>query len=174
MSYHSPFPSGRIRCGRRLCRLGIVVLVLAACSLSVHAQTDSTEQGQTPPTLEDLQASFRNAQPQPSSSAELVEVAGSPAPVRLAPGEAVEAAVVLRVAEGWHINAHEPLQDFLIGTALLLSAPEGLSVLALRYPEPRLARFAFATEALAVYEGTTSITFRLRAVADGMALWTPN
>lgn len=73
------------------------------------------------------------------------------------PGE--EARVVARVTvdEGWHIQAHRPTFDYLIPTRLALDLPSGWVERELRYPEPKLWRFAFEETPLAVYEGEVRI-----------------
>ncbi len=74
--------------------------------------------------------------------------------------------VIATVAQGWHINAHQPNQPFLIPTVLTLTLPAGVSAEAPTYPEPTAHRFAFAGHAtLLVYEGTVPIRTTLRLPA---------
>lgn len=80
------------------------------------------------------------------------------------PGDTLEAAVIVRIDEGWHANAHKPTLDYLIGTALTVEPADGLAVLDVRYPEPEMAAFAFTGgKELAVYGGATPIFVTLRA-----------
>jgi len=60
--------------------------------------------------------------------------------------------VQIRVAEGWHVNAHAPLQDYLIPTTL--SGADGFVLRDVRYPEPEIRTLGFQSEALALHEGT--------------------
>lgn len=41
-------------------------------------------------------------------------------------GSTVEAAVVLKISEGWHVNAHRPTLDYLIGTKVSLQGKNGI------------------------------------------------
>ena len=68
--------------------------------------------------------------------------------------------VDIDIAPGWHINAHQPLQDYLIGTQV-----ESLDIeptQALRYPEPKLQKLGFARETLALYERNVAVEVALR------------
>jgi uncharacterized protein YyaL (SSP411 family) len=74
--------------------------------------------------------------------------------------------VMLDMAPGWHINAHEPLQQALIATQLRL--PEGNQtwrIEDLTYPPAQIRRLGFQREALAVYEGQTQIAATLSPVS---------
>ncbi len=98
----------------------------------------------------------------PSSSGDLVSVSArlSKRPVKA--GEDVEAALLVGIDDGWHVNAHEPLQEFLIGTSLELEPHGSFVVSDIRYPEPELAAFDFADEKLAVLEGEVPIFLSIR------------
>lgn len=78
------------------------------------------------------------------------------------PGSSVEAAVLLTIQESWHINAHIPSEDYLIGTTLRLEPREGVIVADVRYPQGHPFKFAFADRPLNVYEGTIPIYLTLR------------
>lgn len=74
--------------------------------------------------------------------------------------------VQLRVAEGWHVNAHVPLQDYLIPTTL--TGADGIVLEDVSYPEPEIRTLGFQSEALALHEGTLvmTATFSTEGVAD--------
>lgn len=95
----------------------------------------------------------------PSSSADLVSVdlrlAATPVPA----GETVRAAAVLDIKEGWHVNAHRPTYDYLIGTSLDWVPVSDVSADNVQYPEPERLHLDFAGGAIDVYEGTTPIFF---------------
>ena len=77
--------------------------------------------------------------------------------------------VVLRVSleHGWHVNAHEPLDPFLIATEVTLEESPLYTVEATAYPEHKLFHFAHSPdEPLAVYEGTFPIGLRLAIAPD--------
>ncbi len=58
--------------------------------------------------------------------------------------------VAVTIADGWHINAHQPLQDYLIGTTLLdaLARPVDGAV----YPAEKRAVLGFERSELALYD----------------------
>ncbi|MEE9389032.1 MAG: DUF255 domain-containing protein [Paracoccaceae bacterium] len=60
----------------------------------------------------------------------------------------------LNIAKGWHINAHEPLEDFYIPMALSIN---GKPVDVGAYPAPRVKSLGFNDAPLALYEGDISI-----------------
>ncbi len=66
-------------------------------------------------------------------------------------------AVVLAIEDGWHINAHNPTYDYLIGTVVDLQPMEGVIIADIRYPEGTLQRFGFADDLLRVYDGSVPI-----------------
>ena len=78
--------------------------------------------------------------------------------------------VDLAIRPGWHIQAHEPLQEELIPTVLSLEQsavawrPEAVS-----YPAPLLKTLDFQKERLALYEGQIRITMNLRRVIPVVA-----
>jgi DsbC/DsbD-like thiol-disulfide interchange protein len=66
---------------------------------------------------------------------------------------------------GWHVNANDPDQPYLIPTVLEVEPPSGSNVEAIRYPKAVVHRLAFAPDtALRLYEGTFTIDVRLAGV----------
>jgi thiol:disulfide interchange protein DsbD len=75
--------------------------------------------------------------------------------------------VLLEVEPGWHINAHQPTESYLIPTAVQLSVPPGVSSDAIQYPQPERKTFAFAQgKQLLVYEGQLTLRTALHVPAD--------
>ena len=80
--------------------------------------------------------------------------------------------LVLRIADGWHLNAHRPGPDWLIGAAL-----DGAEA---QWPEGEEVRLGFSDEAIRVYEGTMKVPFarsgeqaltlRVQACSDSVCL----
>lgn len=67
--------------------------------------------------------------------------------------------IVSEVDRGWHINAHQPADAFLIPTEVQLTLPAGVSADVLDYPLPERKAFAFAGgKELLVHEGQFSIS----------------
>ena len=59
--------------------------------------------------------------------------------------------LILKIAEGWHLNAHDPGPDWLIGASIegaVADWPNGLEV-----------NLGFSDEAIRVYEGTLEVPF---------------
>jgi thiol:disulfide interchange protein DsbD len=70
-------------------------------------------------------------------------------------GDAVEAEIT--IDDGWHINADQPRQDFLIPTALTVEAPDGVTLGDVAYPEPVEMVLSFSDEPLLLYEGVLKL-----------------
>src|SRR5262245_26884294 len=65
------------------------------------------------------------------------------------------AVVEMTIASGWHVNAHEPRDRFLIPTTVTLAPPTGMTAAAVQYPTPVEKALAFAEgKRLLLYEGT--------------------
>ncbi len=101
---------------------------------------------------------------QPRGSAETVEVDHKLSVERVVAGEDFRLVLILDIKDGWHINSHQPIQDYLIGTELRLQFQNLFFLADTVYPEPREYEFSFAGgEVLLVYEGTEYIFMTLRA-----------
>jgi thiol:disulfide interchange protein DsbD len=75
--------------------------------------------------------------------------------------------ILLEVARGWHINAHQPTDSYLIPTEVQLTSPSGVSTDAIDYPQPDRKSFAFAPgKELLVYEGQLTLHTALHVPAD--------
>ena len=64
--------------------------------------------------------------------------------------------VDLHIAPGWHINAHRPLEDYLVSTTLALGKTGASG--AVRYPEAGQITPDFSKNPMAVYSGTVRIS----------------
>jgi uncharacterized protein YyaL (SSP411 family) len=65
--------------------------------------------------------------------------------------------VEIAMDSGWHINAHRPLQDYLIPTTLTEVEGRGWRLGEPSYPEPEVRRLGFQREPLALYQGRLRI-----------------
>lgn len=71
--------------------------------------------------------------------------------------------VELKVQPGWHINAHQPLSENLIPTALEMEAgTSAWSLVEVSYPRPIRKTLGFQSEVLALYEGTVRLSTQLQ------------
>ncbi|MEM7051820.1 MAG: thioredoxin family protein [Acidobacteriota bacterium] len=74
-----------------------------------------------------------------------------------AAGSSARLAAVVAIDEGWHVNSNTPTFDWLIPTEISLEGPAGWSEPQLLYPAGVDRTFAFADQALSVYEGEVKI-----------------
>jgi thioredoxin:protein disulfide reductase len=123
-----------------------ILSVMAVLLFSLHAQAQSGFGG--------------------ASSADKLTVSSYLSVDYVHPGAEFYAAVKMDIQDKWHINAHIPTYDYLIGTVLNLSDHEGIDILGIKYPEPVRYKFAFADDELDVYEGVGYILLHLRASRD--------
>jgi thiol:disulfide interchange protein DsbD len=73
--------------------------------------------------------------------------------------EGRRAVVEITLAPGWHVNAHQPRDEFLIPTTLKLSPPPGIRVGEITYPPPVERRLAFGGDkSFLLYDGTVRFT----------------
>ena len=79
-------------------------------------------------------------------------------------------AVAVTLDAGWHVNAHEPLDPFLIPTVLEVASVEGIAVEGIVYPGPETLTTAFSAEPLAVYGGTFHVGLALALAPESRAL----
>ena len=84
-------------------------------------------------------------------------------------GSSFQAAVVLDIPEGLHVNANKPLGKYAVPTVVKVDAPRGFRVTPVTYPRGSVRTFSFGgAEAtrLAVYEGRTVFRFNVSVPAD--------
>lgn len=75
-------------------------------------------------------------------------------------GRSIEAAVVLDIPHGFHVNANKAAK-FSIPTAVKVDAPKGLRVGAVLYPRAVVRRLGFSKDALSLYEGRAVMRFNI-------------
>jgi thiol:disulfide interchange protein DsbD len=71
----------------------------------------------------------------------------------VARGGVFHIAVVLKIREGFHINAREKSADYLIATDLRSEPPAGFKTGDVTYPKGELHTFSFSKKPLNVYQG---------------------
>ncbi|HEX3375572.1 MAG TPA: protein-disulfide reductase DsbD domain-containing protein [Candidatus Acidoferrales bacterium] len=142
----SQIPSPRTNFARQFhskisARLAAWLFILAVALLSIHAS------GQDKP----FPAAASVLQPQ-------AYVSLQPVPR----GHAFQVAVVAKISPGFHINAHQPSEDYLIPTKITAELPSGLFVVETNYPRGVMRAFSFSKTPLRVYEGSFTILMKLR------------
>ncbi len=81
---------------------------------------------------------------------------------RLVAGETTPVAVVIDIAEGWHLNANPPRPEFVIPTEVTVTTKHGTELTVPSYPAGRDFRVEGIDEPLSVYEQRVVILGRLR------------
>jgi hypothetical protein len=80
----------------------------------------------------------------------------------VARGMSFQVAVVLKIRNGFHVNAREVTEDYLIPTDLRAEIPAGFKLGAVSYPKGTLQSFAFSkAKKLNVYSGNVTILLPL-------------
>ncbi|MFQ6069450.1 MAG: protein-disulfide reductase DsbD domain-containing protein [Candidatus Aminicenantales bacterium] len=82
------------------------------------------------------------------------------------PGKSFRVAFKIDIAPGWHINAPEPGDEFLIPSELFFEEDETVEVLKLHYPEPGRESFAYSQQELLVYRGEVFLAAEIRVKKD--------
>src|SRR3990172_8836009 len=101
-------------------------------------------------------------QPLPGSSGNRVTAEAKLSQESFQCGSVAKIAIVLSIEDGWHVNAHNPTYDYLIGTSVELQSMEGVIIADIRYPEGSLLQFGFADDLLRVYDGAAPIFLTLK------------
>jgi len=87
---------------------------------------------------------------------------------RVPRGQTFEAAVVVNIAKGFHMNSNKPSEDYLIPTTITPNPPEGIKVVDTIYPPGQMKTFAFSPkQPLNVY--SESVTLKLKLAAESSA-----
>ena len=76
-------------------------------------------------------------------------------------GRTIQAAIVMDIPEGFHVNSNKPLGKYAIPTVLKIDAPGGIRIGPVTYPRSALRTFSFSQERLAVYEGRAVLRFNV-------------
>jgi len=87
-------------------------------------------------------------------------------PSELSAGETAEMSVRLKITSGYHVNANEVREKFLIPTTLNVKPEAGITVDKIVYPKALRKKFSFNELPLEVYEGDAVIKLTLRAPRD--------
>ena len=81
-------------------------------------------------------------------------------------GRIVQAAVVLDIPDGFHVNANRLTNKFLIPTELKIDAPKGWRVSPVAYPRAIVRRLAFSKDPVQLYEGRAVMRFNVTVPAN--------
>ena len=110
---------------------------------------------------------MKNAEAQILAAKDVVASSAYTSYEPVAPGKEFQIAVVLKIHDGYHINARKTTLEYLIPTDLKVDAPAGFKASEVNYPEGTLKSFAFSKdEKLNVYTGTVTLYLKVTPPAD--------
>ncbi len=75
-------------------------------------------------------------------------------------------AAVMKIRPGFHVNAREKSEEYLIATDLKAELPAGFSGGEVVYPKGKLEKFAFSKTPLNVYQDTVTLRMPVTALAN--------
>jgi hypothetical protein len=81
-------------------------------------------------------------------------------------GSSFQFAVVMKIRTGFHVNAREKSEEYLIATDLKADLPAGFSSGEVSYPKGRLEKFAFSKTPLNVYQDTVILRMPVTPLAN--------
>jgi hypothetical protein len=84
----------------------------------------------------------------------------------VARGKEFQIAVVMKIREGFHVNARKKSADYLIATDLKTDGATGFKTGDVTYPEGELHTFSFSKTPLNVYERTIVLKMPVTALLD--------
>jgi DsbC/DsbD-like thiol-disulfide interchange protein len=112
-------------------------------------------------------AEVPSAEPEPQSSNIGINGFFSVDPAQQ--GSSFQAAVVMEIPDGMHVNSNRPLGKYAVPTVVKVEAPKGLRVTPVSYPRGAVKTFRFGgsdAERLAVYEGRAIFRFNVAVAPD--------
>jgi thiol:disulfide interchange protein DsbD len=88
---------------------------------------------------------------------EIVQVEAYASHESIHPEGSFRIAIVADIKPGFHINSHNPTDQFLVPTVVRFDEEEGITLSPVSYPVPELKSFSFSTSKASVYDGKISI-----------------
>ena len=76
---------------------------------------------------------------------------------RIHRGGEVKFVLITEIKEGWHINANQVDNEFVIPTEIFIDTLEGMTASSSIFPEFERKQFPFSEDALPVFEGKINI-----------------
>jgi DsbC/DsbD-like thiol-disulfide interchange protein len=107
--------------------------------------------------------------PEPEPQANSIGVNGFFSIDRAQQGGSFQAAVVMDIPGGLHVNANKPLGKYSVPTVVKIDAPRGFRVTPVTYPRGSVRTFSFGgsdATRIAVYEGRTIFRFNVSVPAN--------
>ena len=85
---------------------------------------------------------------------------------RVQRGTTLQAALVMDIPDGFHVNSSRPLSSFSVPTTVKIEAPRGMRVSAVSFPRAVVRKLSFSNDQLAVYEGRAVMRFNIIVPAN--------
>jgi DsbC/DsbD-like thiol-disulfide interchange protein len=76
-------------------------------------------------------------------------------------GRTIQAALLLDIPGGYHVNSNKPIGKYQIPTSVKIEVGDGVKASAVSYPRAIVKSFSFSDEKLAVFEGRAYLRFNL-------------
>jgi hypothetical protein len=150
-------------------RLALALLALAALLAPATYATDTAraaaatdDNAAVTNNVETEPSSVAFAEPEPQASSIGVNGFFSVDPAQQ--GSTFQAAVVMDIPRGLHVNSNRPLGKYAVPTVVKVEAPRGFRVTPVTYPRGSVRSFNFGgsgAERLAVYEGRAVFRFNV-------------
>lgn len=96
----------------------------------------------------------------------VVTVSASASVDKIRPGDSFKVFVKAQVDGEWHINSHQPLEEFLIPTIVKFDPVPGLEFSKIKYPEGKRRNFQFSDQPLSVYDGSIVVSANVKTGYD--------
>jgi hypothetical protein len=129
------------------------LLFFSACARDRHGNANSTSNAPATP------AATRT----PTVVQQKEVVTATVEEARLSAGGAGDAVIRLDIAEGWFVNANQPVNNSYKGTEVQAETQDGITPGKPLYPSALTKRFQLSDKPLAVYQGSVVIQLPLRA-----------
>src|SRR6266446_7463041 len=81
-------------------------------------------------------------------------------------GSSFQIAVVMKIRPGFHVNAGEKSEDYLLATDLKAALPAGFNNGEVSYPKGKLEKFTFSKTPLNVYQGNVILRMPVTALEN--------
>jgi hypothetical protein len=113
-----------------------------------------------------LASAWPPAQPQTPSPRDVVSAKTYLSSDPAARGATIQLAVVLKIRDGYHINAREKSEEYLIAPDLGAQTPPGFKIGDVAYPKGQLQKFTFSKKPLNVYQGTVTFSMPITVTSS--------
>jgi len=101
-----------------------------------------------------------------AQSQDIVSVKVLPSAEAFKLGETYSLTLEVSVRVPYHINAEQPLEDFLIGTTVDFKSHPGVTYKKVTFPTAEIRKLELSGNPMAIYEGTVRITAEIALAAD--------